>query len=631
MRRLAWVFTLLLCSPALFARTLSWPSVETTAHLDADGMLHVSERQTMLFDGDWNGGERVFTIRSGQTFALNGIKRIGDSGEEIPLRSGSLANVDEYSVDGGTVRWRSRLPSDPPFANQQLTYVLDYTYSYILTDVGTGNRYLFAHDFLASNRTGAIQRFALTLDFDPVWRHEPITFTREQIPPGETVVIRDDLTYSGSGSPRFVTKVVSDPAIFALIALLFAGTFAIVLLFIANQRRVGRLRRIDEPVTEEWLKRHVFSMQPEVAGAALHNDVGAPEVAALLARMTAEGKLNSTVVDGELHLTRHKNILHGREWALAEAIFIHGKNSTSTAEIRAHYADIGFSPAKPIKPSIDEDLDKIPGWKGGKRSASWLLNWLLLGAALAALFVVGQREEGEVGLAFIFGVGTLIIGSIVAASNARGISHIGLRIFGLLCALAPSLLVLALVIFTAQEMRVSLPLLVAVTFGMLMLTHFLFDLLKTPESSERVLLRKRLAHARDFFKEQLDADRPRLRDEWMPYLIALGLGQHVDRWFSAFGGKRDSRDDVYAAGAASSSFGSDSSSSSSGDSRAAFTAGGGRFGGGGATGTWVAAAAGLAAGVAAPSSSSSSGSDSGSSGGGGDSGSSSGGGSMGGW
>ena len=41
-------------------RTLSWPDITVTAQLDADGKLHVTERQTLRFSGDWNGGERRF-------------------------------------------------------------------------------------------------------------------------------------------------------------------------------------------------------------------------------------------------------------------------------------------------------------------------------------------------------------------------------------------------------------------------------------------------------------------------------------------------------------------------------------------------------------------------------------------
>src|ERR1051326_3890422 len=79
------------------ARTLHWKSIEVKATLDADGLLHVSERQNMVFDGDWNGGERKFRIEPGQQLTLGSITRIDpESGARTPLVDGDLASVDHY-------------------------------------------------------------------------------------------------------------------------------------------------------------------------------------------------------------------------------------------------------------------------------------------------------------------------------------------------------------------------------------------------------------------------------------------------------------------------------------------------------------------------------------------------------
>ena len=45
-------------------RTLSWDELAVEARLDADGRLHVKETQVMALSGDWNGGERLFTLRA---------------------------------------------------------------------------------------------------------------------------------------------------------------------------------------------------------------------------------------------------------------------------------------------------------------------------------------------------------------------------------------------------------------------------------------------------------------------------------------------------------------------------------------------------------------------------------------
>ena len=40
------------------------------ARLDSTGTLLVRERQTILFTGDWNGGERPFYVRQRQPFVF---------------------------------------------------------------------------------------------------------------------------------------------------------------------------------------------------------------------------------------------------------------------------------------------------------------------------------------------------------------------------------------------------------------------------------------------------------------------------------------------------------------------------------------------------------------------------------
>ena len=44
--------------------------------LNADGVLDVTERHTMVFTGDWNGGERVFDVRPRQKLEFLGLERM---------------------------------------------------------------------------------------------------------------------------------------------------------------------------------------------------------------------------------------------------------------------------------------------------------------------------------------------------------------------------------------------------------------------------------------------------------------------------------------------------------------------------------------------------------------------------
>src|SRR6185436_4652123 len=78
------------------------------------------------------------------------------------------------------------------------------------------------------------------------------------------------------------------------------------------------------------------------------------------------------------------------------------------------------------------------------------------------------------------------------------------------------------------------PLLVAAAF-VLVVYWLVMRAARTDQSREKVLLRTRIDAARRWFASELRRPTPRLRDEWAPYLIALGLGRLADRWFSSFG------------------------------------------------------------------------------------------------
>src|SRR6187399_1608509 len=149
--RLALFFSLMLClAPGLLAaeRELHWDALDVDAHVRADGVLSVIERHTLVFTGDWNGGERVFNVRSRQKLEFLDLQRVdANTGSLRPMHEASPpSNVDEFTwADSRTLRWRSRLPSDPPFADTRMIYVLRYTLSGIL--LTNDGKYWIDHDF----------------------------------------------------------------------------------------------------------------------------------------------------------------------------------------------------------------------------------------------------------------------------------------------------------------------------------------------------------------------------------------------------------------------------------------------------------------------------------------------------
>lgn len=650
MRRLLLVFLLLLAATSLHARELHWQSIEVKARLDDRGTLHVVERQRFVFNGDWNGGERRFRIEEGQRFRFLGIRRLTASGTAVPLVSGDLAGVDQYKLDGDVLRWRSRLPSDPEFEHTVLTYDIEYEFSNILAGMRGAHppRYVLNHDFAFADRPGVIQRFVLDLELDPSWRlvestSEPLPtrITATNLMPRESLIVRRELTHVGVNAPAMAFEAAS-PFIRNLTILLVVGGIPLIfVLFWLGERARGRFVRPDENIDDAWLAEHIFSELPEVIGYMFDHESGAPEVAAILARLTQQGVIVSNVERRFFRRPRLRMTLHEKgyelltqERQLVYLFFIdrNNPNETDTDRIRKYYKKAGVDPGGRIENALAAQAARNPAWTNDAPRAKKQQQFRTIGGAFALLLPGAFFGFSSLWLMVYMAVlGGLAcwIGRVVATRSSDKMRHLHLR---WLAASIPTLLV-AWMLTSIARRELShvkeLPFLLAAVF-LLTVYWFVMKGAVTKQSSEKMLLRARILAARRWFVRQLRKKDPSLRDEWTPYLLALGLGRNVDRWFSAFGGEV-----AIASSTFGSSFDSSASSFSSGDaSVSSWSGGGGSFGGAGATGSWAAAAISLGSGSSAATSYSSGGSsdggssssDSGSSGG-----SSSGGGGGGGW
>ncbi|MEW6440238.1 MAG: hypothetical protein AB1640_04810 [bacterium] len=605
-------------------KRLYWRSLDVEATLDAEGRLQVSEVHVMVFTGDWNGGERTFRIGFGQDLDFKGLSRTDPgSGGWRALGEGSLERVDHYEwVDSRTLRWRSRLPSDPPFDETALSYRIEYTLSDIL--VRRGEAYWLDHDFAFPDREWPILAFSVDLRIDPVWqRPEPFQarLNKGRLEPGESVVLTLPLHYGAAGKPAGVAAGAPPLFRYLLLALYFTAAIAFSASFLRHERSRGRFEPLlpVSAVTESWLEENVLGTPPEVVGAAWDDTTAAPEVAAVLARLVAEGKIESEIRRGgrffgrdELHLRllARRDGLLGHERKLIDALFF-ANDRTDTKSIRRHYSKTGFSPAEKIRESLEKRVQGLLGPSGqGGAGVSWKgpAALGLAGAALIALASVlrpGELAVGLAGLAAAFV--TLVLAAIEAPHYRRGVAHPRLRLFSLASPLL--LLGAALAWFLVSDaFRSSLPLAAGLTLVSAAVTGLALALATTRESRERMGLRKRLASARKCFQQELKKPHPDLRDSWFPYLIAFGLGRDVSRWFKDYG----------ASGLSSPALASPAGPFGGGPSGSrGWTGGGGSFGGAGATAAWAAAAGSLASGVPSPGSSGSGGGGGGSSGGGG--------------
>jgi uncharacterized membrane protein YgcG len=612
-------------------RSLHWSDVRVDARLAEDGTLRVVETHTIVFTGDWNGGERRFHVRPRQRLVFEGMRRIDSLGQAHVMRESDLSAVDEYDfVDARTLRWRSREPTDPPFNRTTIIYELTYSLSNILAR--DGENWILDHNFGFADRTGVIENFSVRLqELQPAWQPTaPFTgnWSGRNLPPGEGFVVQVPLRYAGAGDGPIV-DMGADPVERGII-----GVVTLVILaslgkrLYDHERETGRLDPLPAPssVDEKWLDENVFMHLPEVVGAAWDNKTESAEVTAVLARLVSEGRLQSEVRPGgllkgpvlHLELLVDRDRFHDYERRLIDALFASGESTTDTARIRERYKKSGFNPAEKIRKPVRELVAAlVPG--GAPSKASALPSFLAFLGAVVLMVLAIVREPADAPVVFIVGAVAIVfyffaIGGAAAwrnrVHNLAASSLLFLMPLGI--ALAVGLVIVGTGATLAGPMALA-----GLTLLVVALANSVFNQARSREPLERIVFRRRLALARAYFEDELKRERPRLDDAWFPYLIAFGLGHHMDKWFRAFGGES-----VVHAG--HSTFSSGSRGSDSGGGWTGFGGGGG-FSGGGASASWAAAAGSIAAGVSAPSSSG------GSSSGGGGGGGSSGGGGGGGW
>ena len=597
-------------------RSLYWRDLTVNARLDADGKLHVEERQAMVFTGDWNGGERIFRLVLGQKFELESLSRVDPAtGEEHELTRGDLSEVDQYKWhDSNTLRWRSRRPEDDFFNETELVYVIRYTQSNILQP--QGGRYLLDHDFIFPDRSGEIRSFSVNLDFDPAWRPArefDLPSGIGPIPPGQGYVVTVPLIYEGAGIPAAVRFGTPAAARYALLLILAAAIALLLVLFHRREESLARFAPLVpvSSINEPWVETNILQLSPELVGAIWDESVGAAEVAAVLARLVVEGKLQSEVRgkkgSTELHLKLVDRAgLAGYEQDLVNALFFDGGTETDTERVKDHYHKTGFDPASKIKAPLEKEMAEVlgPTAPGSKPSRIPTLVLLLAGLALVVIGCFSGVYDlviGIVGAAQIFAL--YIVSRIMAGFwRKRLVRQLPYFIY-LMIPQALMALLLGPLLFSGF-FRAGAWTLAGLTLLAIGAFNSVLNAAKSRENAAQIAFRKKFAAAREYFRAQLSGAKPALRDSWYPYLLAFGLGESVDRWFNAYGGQAAGMHSI------------GTSVSGSGSGGTSWTGGGGAFGGAGASASWAVAAGSMAAGVAAPSSSSGGGGG-GSSGGGG--------------
>ncbi|MEP6801982.1 MAG: hypothetical protein ABJC07_08600, partial [Acidobacteriota bacterium] len=413
----------------------------------------------------------------------------------------------------------------------------------------------------------------------------------------------------------------------AIFATLLLGTLLIGVAFYRREATLGRFREPapSNAIDEAWLDQRLFSLLPEEAGALWDDSIGAPEVTAVLARLTAQKKLETNASEKEMTMRLRAPIdsFQGYERKLLEGLFFGGRTETSTSEIKKHYKSSGFDPANRIEAGLRERLARHADFqdRSGRPPRGPTFALFLAGVAL----LVSDPLRGATGWGFLVSAAITTgffwgIGAIAALRYQKRME--GLAPWSLSFLFVPAFFLWSWWRGLSGSGVTPLPSLIGLLLLQLAVIQNLFNAARTRSGPKKVARRKELAAARRFFERELSKQVPRMKDAWFPWIAAFGLGPSVDRWFRSFGGAAAATAGAGSSGSRSGSSPSSSSPGFSGDS-SGFTGGGGFSGGGGSSGSWAVAAGALAAGVSAPSSSGG--------GGGGGGGGSSGGGGGGGW
>jgi uncharacterized membrane protein YgcG len=608
--RTAFVALTLFAASLLHAqeRTLLWKALDVTAKLESDGTLRISERHRMLFDGDWNGGERVFRVEPGQQLELVGMSRMRSGKPRAMAEAGgSGIGLHEYRFDGQTqtLRWRAREASAPPFRNAERVYVIEYLLRNVV--VREGESYVLRHDFAFTDRPGPIEAFSAKLELDPAWQAPadfvPL-FERTNLPPGESAVLTVQLQWTGEGQPQYVVvppppppapvQIASRPvapppppaSIPAKLVAVAAFGFAVMLLmmiFLRRERALGRFAPRPN-VTPTWLEGHLLVHRAEVVGAAWDGVTGAGEVAALIAIMTAEGKIENVPGAPRLRLLVPRHSLSEYERGFVDALFIAG-DEIDPATLRRYYRETGFHPERTIAAPLHAAAFRLVG---SPPRGSWAMGCLVFAAAvfvfplMAGAFLVSVLIAAMYRNSFLGRATAMAIPiPILIAGLLHGV--INDSILWLLANLAAGLVLLAVALGVAAW--------------------------KGTEFELRNLLDFRAA--RDFLLQCIVRGDAQVDPRWIPYMLAFGLVPD-DRWSvmaerpyvpetfddgrqpSLWSPPPSPSPSFTSSPSSSSSSASPSSSSPSSwpsssppASASVFQAGGGRFGGAGATGSWA--------------------------------------------
>jgi len=546
----------------------AWQRFEIQAHLENAGRVEVSQRMTARLVGDMTTLECPFSTAPDQKIALRRLVREHEGGE-TELIKGDERERDRYDWRENVLTWGIKAPGDQ-WQGETIVFRVEYELRNALApawdipisserfgswgefwhfpvrirdafsawrDAGSGisRRYRYEHEVLFPRfpATGPSET-NYTLKYDDAWRQvHPDTDLGRGFP--ECYRVSQLMEFLPPGRPTAIDwwKPVVRAGSIGLVA--FAALVLSLVYLVGEIRKRGlSTPRIDHM----WFGENIARQPPEILAWVSDGPVRScfPD---FLARLRNSGVIvvqnePATEPDADpkvsMRLLIDPSALAPYEREVIADLFPDGPES-GTEILAKRYADSGFDPGETLAVAVAKQFGETNPPQPLLWHALTLISPLLFigGIGLVMFHVFQGNHDWHLCMnALIFAIAFAVIPAVLRAVSPT----FRVNRFAPLVPLAYS--GIAVIVLVVLQFGTNIPLGVTASAGFaLMFTCFIiaiFVSLRTAERPELARRKRDAALATNYAKRELRRATPALSNAWIPQLLALGLGEAIQRW-----------------------------------------------------------------------------------------------------
>jgi len=551
-----------------------WQAIVVRFTIDRDGGLHVREQVQVDVPPSVATLERDYWGDAEQQVTIDAITLVGD--RTVNLERGNLDRAHHYEMPwNGRIRWSVRDKAAVPDAVRSYTYVIETTVRDGVIPAWSIPRGKLSHG--GDGQLGDVRE--RLREILPVWR-EAKKYPRElylldyqyEMPPpstkGTTIQLQlyweDGWKPAGELTPDNIAEPIArdfyNPDRYRVthfffysggygrplavdvenhatrMAALLGFPIACLLLWLAFFLREAWRRRLSggAEADEQLLRETVYSEPPEVIAARWSGEAQYPSIEAFLRRLEREHKIALMIEPGRdpeeddplvrIRLLVPRDKLTPYERAGIDALIPDGWE-TSSAEIQQRHGGHNFDPTE----ALHAELANLTAGVKKSTTAPWysrLTSFLLFATGI----YIAVQESVRLGREPAVLAAALIAASILTQMWPRNLARHAIRtsLRGTLLLLIPLLLAFAVVV--CVHFIAPLPPGVFGSVGLALILLAAYKAILAGSATRDSAAMRPLVRARNWLRNELKSATPRLRDEHIPWLTALGLGSDIDRW-----------------------------------------------------------------------------------------------------